>query len=187
MRSQALLRLTADGGSSARLKRGTGSPRKLVVPPPRAVYPGFVMGLALAASSQRQTTPVASINTTPLVDVMLVLLIIFMIAAPLFTHKVRFTVPVPTEDKAETTPPEQTLTIEPGGVGVRYRMDGEALSGSALPAALRRVASAKEQTRLNLVVDPGVAYAEVAAVLALARQSGVKKMGFDDLKGVTKH
>lgn len=140
------------------------------------------MGFALA-DRQTRTAPVAAINTTPLVDVMLVLLIIFMIAAPIFTHRVPFTVPIPVPpDKQAPPPAEQTLSMRPAGTGVVYLLDGQPLAPSALPAVLRQIAGAPQRTRLNLWVDPATGYQQVAAVLALARQSGIEKLGFDDLK-----
>jgi biopolymer transport protein ExbD len=119
--------------------------------------------------------PMSEINTTPLVDVMLVLLIIFIITAPLMTHPVPVDLPrassAPTPDKPLTLP--VSITAD-GGVF----LDGERLSNDALEARFRDAVARKRDTEVHLMADRAVRYAIVAETMSAARRAGVTRIGF---------
>lgn len=124
--------------------------------------------------SGRQT-PMAEINVVPLVDVMLVLLIIFIITAPLLTHSVKIELP-----KASSEP---NLT-QPEHVELAIRADGE-LFWNGKPIALEQltprfvatVAMAPE-TELHIRADKQVQYEHVARVMSLGAKAGLARIGF---------
>ena len=119
--------------------------------------------------------PMAEINTTPLVDVMLVLLIIFIITAPLMTHSVQVDLP-----RASSTPtPEKPLTLPvsitaDGGVF----LNGEKLEGEALEARFRDAVNKDRNAGLHLMADRAARYEFVAETMSAARRAGVAKIGF---------
>ena len=119
--------------------------------------------------------PMAEINTTPLVDVMLVLLIIFIITAPLMTHSVKVDLP-----RASSTPtPEKPLMLPvsitaDGGVF----LNGEKLEGEALEARFRDAVNKDRNAGLHLMADRAARYEFVAETMSAARRAGVAKIGF---------
>jgi biopolymer transport protein ExbD len=123
----------------------------------------------------RPATPrdIAEMNITPLVDVMLVLLIIFMVAAPLLSRPLALDLPRFTPDPPP--PPEVVrLRIDPDG-GLHW--NGSPLPGSALDAMLRIEAGRDVLPLLALDVAPDTDYAHVARVLGRARAAGFENIG----------
>lgn len=129
--------------------------------------------MAFASDSSQRS--VAEINITPLVDVLLVLLVIFMVAAPVLTHRIPLDLPqrAPT---AAATPVEIDLRIDAAG-GMSW--NGAPTSLAALPQQLATVAQDTAHPPL-LRVDPNADadYAAVAKVLAIARNAGIERIGF---------
>jgi biopolymer transport protein ExbD len=119
--------------------------------------------------------PMSEINTTPLVDVMLVLLIIFIITAPLMTHSVQVDLPrassTPTPDKPLTLP--VSITAD-GGVF----LDGERLDEDALEARFRDAVTRNRDAEVHLMADRAVRYETVADTMSAARRAGVTRIGF---------
>jgi biopolymer transport protein ExbD len=118
---------------------------------------------------------IIEINTTPLIDVMLVLLIMLIITIPIQTHAVKLNMPV-----SATTPPPQPPTIVRIDVAAdgAVSWNGEALPDhAALEAHLAQVAAMPDQAELHLQPDRAVAYKHVAAVLAAAQRLGANKIG----------
>jgi biopolymer transport protein ExbD len=119
--------------------------------------------------------PMAEINTTPLVDVMLVLLIIFIITAPLLTHAVKINLPhaasQASPDKAET------VTIAIDAAGTLY-WNGEPIPAAQLFARMTAAAKAQPQPDVHLRVDRDTRYQRVAELLSAARNAGLSKIGF---------
>lgn len=125
-------------------------------------------------SSQPQ--PMAEINTTPLVDVMLVLLIVFMITAPLLTHALRVDLPDAQAPVATETPETISVSIDAAGV---FHWNDEALDGiDALDARLARAASAQPQPELHLRAERSTRYEHIAAVISSAQRAGIERIGF---------
>jgi biopolymer transport protein ExbD len=126
-------------------------------------------------NSSGSQAPMAEINTTPLVDVMLVLLIIFIITAPLMTHSVQVDLPrtssTPTPEKPLTLP----VSITAGG-GVF--LNGEKLDNEALEARFRDAVTYDRNAELHLMADRVVRYEAVAETMSAARRAGVSKIGF---------
>ena len=123
--------------------------------------------------------PMAEINITPLVDVMLVLLVIFMIAAPVMAHRIDVDLPQVTRDHPPPTPPEViTLTVAADG---SYYWNGEALLGAALAPQLKIEAHRRPQPEIALDADRTVPYQRIATVLSAAREAGIAKIGFTAL------
>jgi len=121
----------------------------------------------------------AEINITPLVDVMLVLLVIFMIAAPVMAHKITVDLPQVARPKIiDQKPDVVTLTVAADG---SYFWNGEALPGAALAPQLRIEAHRKPQPELALDADRTVHYQDIATVLAAAHDAGLAKIGFKTL------
>jgi biopolymer transport protein ExbD len=119
--------------------------------------------------------PVSEINMVPLIDVMLVLLVIFIVTAPLLTHAVKLDLPRVSSQPNELKPDKVELAID--AQGQRY-WNGEAVSRAQ--AAERFVAQGQRtpQPELHLRADQATAYRAVAETLADASKAGLSKIGF---------
>lgn len=118
----------------------------------------------------------ADINVTPLVDVMLVLLIVFMITMPVLTHSIPLTLPT-TANPTEQTEPKSPLRLSIGADG-QYKLGEQTLSLTQLKNDLHLKAQADPELVLAIAADKHVAYDHVAQVLAAARDAGLVKVGF---------
>lgn len=126
-------------------------------------------------SREQDGADYAEINMIPLIDVMLVLLVIFMITAPLMTHAVKVQLPVADAHPNDPLPPRVQLTIR--ATGTIYWDEG-AVEKAALAARLIEVARQKPQPQIELRADEAVPYGEVAQVLAAAARAGVSRIAF---------
>ena len=125
---------------------------------------------------------ISDINTTPLVDVMLVLLIIFMISAPMPQNISKARIPLVGTPKEKLEPPTlMTLDIAPAGNGALLFLDGVPTTLSGLPALIMAANSLPKPPELNLRTDPNTSYEAVARVLAVIQLSGAKNVRFDEL------
>ena len=119
--------------------------------------------------------PMAEINVTPMVDVMLVLLVIFIITAPLFTHAVRLELP---RANAATAPDQAiTVTVSIDASGTLY-WNQVTLTLPALNLRLSEAAKAQPQPELKLRADKSTRYEIIAQVMAAAQTHGINKIGF---------
>ena len=120
--------------------------------------------------------PMADINVTPLVDVMLVLLIIFMITAPLMSHKVKVDLPQATlEEKPEIDQPPITLAITANG---QVYWNDEAVTRDILDARLAVLAQRTPQPQVDIRSDNITKYSVIHEVVTDVRQAGIRKVGF---------
>ena len=120
--------------------------------------------------------PMAEINVTPLVDVMLVLLIIFMITAPLMSHKIRIDLPQANPNVQETNPPEPIdLAIKENG---ELAWNDEVVTDAILQAQLRVNAQKSPQPELQIRADKLTQWQKIATVMAEAKSAGMVKIGF---------
>jgi biopolymer transport protein ExbD len=120
--------------------------------------------------------PMADINVTPLVDVMLVLLIIFMITAPLMTHKVVVKLPQATlSTKPVLKTPPVTLAIK--STGERFWND-EPVNPSKLDQYMGVLIQKDPQPQVNIRADADTKYAVVNDAVQTLRKAGVRKVGF---------
>ncbi len=118
----------------------------------------------------------ADINTTPLIDVMLVLLIMLIITIPVQLHAVNLNLPTGTPPPAQAKEPE-VVRIDVDASGTVF-WNGEAVPpGPKLQSRLDQVAAAADQPEVHLKPHKDVAYEAVAGVLAAAQRAGVKKLG----------
>ena len=133
--------------------------------------------MAFGGFDQRGTSqPMAEINTTPLVDVMLVLLVIFIITAPLLTHAVKLDLPTAQAPAAAEKPETVTLSIDAQG---RLFWNNEPLADdAALEARFADAAAKKPQPELHLRADRETRYQRIAEVMSSAQAAGLAKMGF---------
>jgi len=130
--------------------------------------------MAFGDFNQNGGQPMSEINTTPLVDVMLVLLIIFMVTAPLMTQAIG--VDLPTTEAVEPAPEGHTISIELDREG-HIRWDGTPLPDGQLAAQMRAAAAEKPQPTLHLQADRLTPYEQLAQVLASARSAGLNNVG----------
>ena len=129
-----------------------------------------------AFAFDRQTNPFAQINVTPLVDVMLVLLIIFMIAAPLVTHKL--TLRFDAACSADCPRAEEPINLAIKQTGEIY-WNGVALNRAQLAQNLAMVARQSEPPLLNLRPEARTRYALVADTLATAQNAGLQRIAIE--------
>lgn len=124
-------------------------------------------------------SPMAEINVTPLVDVMLVLVIIFLITAPMMTHKIRIDLPQPNENVKPPENPPEPIKLSIKADGSLYMNDAP-VSEQALKLQLRVYAAKakKEQPEVQIEANDNVQYDSVAKVLADAKSVGMEKIGF---------
>ena len=130
----------------------------------------------MAFSSGGGSGPMADINVTPLVDVMLVLLIIFMITVPMLSHKIKIDLPQPTLNPPPDNPPEPiTLGVKTSG---QLYWNDEPITEAALQAQLRVAAQRTPQPELQIRADKETEYQIVASVMTDAKNAGMVKVGF---------
>ena len=126
---------------------------------------------------ERATTPrpFSDINVTPLVDVMLVLVVIFILTAPLLSSSIRLELP----QAAGTAPgaPAQALRLVLDRQGVAY-LDDEPLADDALAERLAQRAHEQPDPEIQLRADTAVPYGRVVAVMGAAHAAGIKRIGF---------
>lgn len=128
-----------------------------------------------ASNGETHTQPMSEINTTPLVDVMLVLLVIFIITAPLLTHAVKIDLPQATSQTLPEEPEVITLAID--GLGKTYWNDVPLVQGE-LKQKLLQAADVKPQPELQIRADKETKYQVLAEVMADAQNAGITKLGF---------
>jgi biopolymer transport protein ExbD len=115
------------------------------------------------------------INMTPLVDVMLVLLIIFIITVPVMKHAVNIELPRASSQPQDVKPETIRLSVDAQG---RYFWNDEPVDDAALAARLATQAAQSPQPELHIRGDRDVRYERVARVLAVTRQAGLRKIAF---------
>jgi biopolymer transport protein ExbD len=120
--------------------------------------------------------PMAEINVTPLVDVMLVLLIIFMITAPLMAHKVKIELPEATLD-TRPEPEGRPITLALNADGEIYWND-ERVPMAVLESQLAVEAQKKPQPRIDIRADKTTKYRLINDVVKTAKNVGIAKVGF---------
>ena len=130
------------------------------------------------SSNSAAGAPMADINVTPLVDVMLVLLIIFMITAPLMSHKVKVELPKANLDKLdEKVPPAPPVTVTVKEDGSLYWNDSP-VTHEQLESQLSVAAQATPQPEVNIRGDATTKYRIVSDVVNTAQLQGIAKVGF---------
>lgn len=125
--------------------------------------------------SNAHTQPMSEINTTPLVDVMLVLLVIFIITAPLLTHAVKIDLPQATSQPLPEKPEVISLAID--ATGNTYWNDAP-IEQSMLKSRLEDAAKQTPQPELQIRADKETRYQLLSEVMADAQNAGISKLGF---------
>lgn len=123
----------------------------------------------------RPHAPLSDINVTPLVDVMLVLLVIFILTAPLLTSAIRLELPKTEGAQAGQAPVAVSLVVN--GQGQVFFND-QAVGLPELASRLQAVASQRPDTEVQLRADQTVPYGRVVEVMGVAQKAGLSRMGF---------
>ena len=119
--------------------------------------------------------PMSDINVTPLVDVMLVLVVIFIITAPLLASSIRLD--LPKTDAAKPGDPPKFVTVAVDKAGQAF-FDDRPVTQAELGAALQDAARANPETEVQLRADQGVPYGRVVEVMGAAQKAGLNRIGF---------
>jgi len=133
--------------------------------------------MSMSVGSSSEAEALCDINTTPLIDVMLVLLIMFIITIPIMTHAVKLDMPMPNNAPPPTVRPEVIdLEVDFDGAVV---WNGTVVSNlSTLETYLRSESGKDPQPEIHLRPDRRAKYGQVAVVLAAAQRNHMKKIGF---------
>jgi biopolymer transport protein ExbD len=126
-------------------------------------------------NDSKHAGPMAEINVTPMVDVMLVLLVIFIITAPLFTHAIKLDLPnapaAPAQQQGDTI----HLAIDPQG---RVYWDDKLVTKAELALRLGQAGKQAQQPDVQLRADKKTPFEAVADVMSIAQTNGLTKLGF---------
>ncbi len=127
------------------------------------------------ATSDGDTEVMNEINMTPLVDVMLVLLIIFIITVPVMKHAVNVELPTATSQPQTQKPETLQLSVDAQG---SYFLNQALVPADTLPAVLQAEAAKEPQPELHIRGDKSVRYEFVAQAMGAAQVAGLRKIGF---------
>ena len=119
--------------------------------------------------------PMSDINMTPLIDVMLVLLVIFIITAPLMSSSLRLDLPKTAGAKPTDAPTFVTVAVNPQG---QLFWGDEAVSGEQLKTRVREAALRNPATEVQLRADQQVPYGRIAELIGLVQDGGLTRIGF---------
>ena len=131
------------------------------------------MGASPGGRGRRRGAPMAEINVTPMVDVMLVLLIIFMVAAPLMVTGVAVDLPRPAAKALPTDNEPSSVTIDRAG---DRSIGDEALTDAVFATRLAALKQARPDARVVIRADAALPYGQVAALLADVTGAGFSKV-----------
>jgi len=119
--------------------------------------------------------PMSEINMTPLIDVMLVLLVIFIVTAPLMTSSLQLDLPRAEGGKANAAPMSIALAVDASG---QFFVGDEPLPAERLSQRVREAAQRDPQTEVRLRADSRVPYGRVAELIGLVQDAGLSRIGF---------
>ncbi|CAG4915770.1 ExbD/TolR family protein [Paraburkholderia saeva] len=132
--------------------------------------------MAFGGLDRKQTAaPMADINMTPLIDVMLVLLVIFIITAPLFTHAIRLDLPKVASAPSRETPQTISLSIDAAG---KLYWDSTPLTLDQLRARFAEAGKRTDPPEIHLRAERSTRYETIAQVMGAAQQAGLERIGF---------
>jgi biopolymer transport protein TolR len=117
----------------------------------------------------------SDINMTPLIDVMLVLLVIFMITAPLMTSSLKLDLPKSDAAQPNEAPHFISVALDPQG---KLYFGEEALEPAAFAARVAEAARQDPRTEVQLRADKGVPYGRVAELIGVVQKAGLNRIGF---------
>lgn len=133
--------------------------------------------MAMSVGGGGEGEPMMDINTTPLIDVMLVLLIMFIITLPATMHAVKLDMP-----RHNQAPPPDQVRVEPIRLDIDWDgaiiWNGNLVQMSELEGYFRAAANASPQPELHVRPDRRANYDTVAKVLAIAQRNGMQRIGF---------
>ncbi len=118
--------------------------------------------------------PLSEINMTPLVDVMLVLLVIFLVTAPMLNSAINLNLP---SEAASQITQQKTFAISVNKAG-QYFVDDRAVSFEELESELQKIAKTNPKQQIHLRADVDVVYGKVSKVLGSAQRLGLSNIGF---------
>ena len=129
------------------------------------------------SAGQEDGEPMMEMNTTPLIDVMLVLLIMFIITIPIQTHAVKVDLPINSKNQPQPPidPQKNKITIDPAGV---LAWNGTPVDKASLRQYLDQTAAMTPEPELHFQPDPQAKYLVVDDTLAVIRRSAITKLGF---------
>jgi biopolymer transport protein TolR len=128
----------------------------------------------MAFGGGEQSGSISDINVTPLVDVMLVLLVIFMVTAPILQQGVAVNLPQAAGDALPADERQLVVSIDTQG---RVFLNDEQYTSERLGAELTQLAAVDPKQRLYIRADAGVPYGQVIETLAAVRQAGLSRVG----------
>lgn len=134
-----------------------------------------MIGSGHGFSSGDHSAPMNEINMIPLIDVMLVLLVIFIITAPLLTHAVKIDLPQASSQPLPEKP--EVISIAIDEAGRMYWNDVPMVQGE-LAVKLQQASRQEPQPELHIRADKGTRYQLLAEVMADAQNAGIQKLGF---------
>ncbi len=134
------------------------------------------MGMNVGSSDGDEDEVVSTINTTPLVDVMLVLLIIFLITIPVVTTSIPVQLPKETNEVRETKP--ENINISVDASGRIYWNELQIANTATLIDRLKKVAVLTPQPAVHIRGDGGAAYESVGRIIYACQRAGIAKVGF---------
>ena len=131
--------------------------------------------MALRVGAADDDEPIAAINTTPLVDVMLVLLIIFLITIPVVTASIPVTLPQERIEARATKPENVVVSVDAGG---RIHWHDQRVDADALVERLKQVSAQRPQPEVQIRGDRAARYESIGRVLAACQRAGIAKVSF---------
>jgi biopolymer transport protein ExbD len=134
------------------------------------------MGMNVSHDTEVEDKPMSEINTTPLVDVMLVMLIIFLITIPVITQSVKVDLPKAANIPTQTKP--ENINIAVDAEGNIYWNTSLVPTQEALLDRLKSIAVLDPQPEVHVRGDRATAYEHIGRVMVQAQRSGIMKIGF---------
>ena len=123
----------------------------------------------------KSAQPMSEINVTPLVDVMMVLLVIFIITAPLLASSIKLDLPKTDAAKSSDAPKFVTVVVDKAA---QVFLNDKPIELPALAESLQASAKANPETEVQLRADAAVPYGKVVEVMGVAQKAGLNRIGF---------
>lgn len=133
------------------------------------------MAFGRMSTRQPAEAPISAINVTPLVDVMLVLVVIFILTAPLLASSIRLD--LPRSQAAQAGAAARSISLVLDGAGQAY-LDDKPLPMPELQARLAQIAAEQPDTEIQLRADSALPYGRVVEVMDAAQLAGLRRIGF---------